>query len=130
MKTGRICLAITLACGAFAASSAFAAKPLDKEMVALATTSGCVACHSLESPAKPRPDGLAPIGPNWPDVAEKYRGQGDAVDKLTRAVLNGSNPYESHWKGKVSGLSMPPNAVAIKEADAKKLVKWILSLSK
>ena len=43
-------------------------------------------------------------------------------------MLTGSNPYESHWKGKVSGLAMPPNAVAIKEPDAKQLVQWILSL--
>ncbi len=50
------------------------------------------------------------------------------VDALTLTVMKGSNPYESHWKGKVSGLAMPPNAVAIKEADAKKLVGWILAL--
>ena len=44
--------------------------------------------------------------------------------------MSGSNPYESHWKGKVSGLAMPPNAVAIKEAEAKQLVRWILALQK
>ncbi len=44
-------------------------------------------------------------------------------------VLEGSNPYGSHWKDQVSGLAMPPNKVAIKEADAKKLVKWILTLA-
>ena len=43
-------------------------------------------------------------------------------------VMAGSNPYESHWKGKVSGLAMPPNKVAITEADASKLVSWILQL--
>ena len=43
-------------------------------------------------------------------------------------MLKGSNPYDSHWKGKASGLAMPPNAVAIKEADARDLVKWILAL--
>ena len=42
--------------------------------------------------------------------------------------MTGSNPYESHWKGKVSGLAMPPNKVAITEPDARKLVNWILSL--
>jgi cytochrome c len=42
--------------------------------------------------------------------------------------MNGTNLYDSHWKGKVSGVAMPPNAVAIKEPDAKKLVAWILSL--
>ncbi len=44
--------------------------------------------------------------------------------------MTGSNPYASHWKGKVSGLAMPPNAVAIKEADARRLVTWILKLNK
>ena len=47
---------------------------------------------------------------------------------LTKEVMNGTNLYDSHWKGKVSGVAMPPNAVAIKEPDAKKLVAWILSL--
>jgi cytochrome c len=42
--------------------------------------------------------------------------------------MKGSNPYDSHWKGQASGLAMPPNAVAIKEADAKRLVGWILAL--
>jgi len=44
--------------------------------------------------------------------------------------MTGSNPYASHWKGKVSGLAMPPNEVAISEGDARKLVGWILTLDK
>ena len=51
-----------------------------------------------------------------------------AADTLAKTVQAGSNPYESHWKGKVSGLAMPPNKVAISEADTKKLVAWILKL--
>lgn len=96
-------------------------------MLKLATNAGCMTCHHIEPGAK-GPDGLAPIGPAWKDVAAKYKGQKDAVAKLTHTVITGSNPYDSHWKGKVSGLAMPPNAVAIKEADAKKLVNWILTL--
>lgn len=96
-------------------------------MLKLATASGCMTCHHIEPGAK-GPDGLPPIGPAWKDVSAKYKGQKGADAKLTQTVLAGSNPYESHWKGKVSGLAMPPNAVAIKEADAKKLVKWILTL--
>ena len=42
--------------------------------------------------------------------------------------MKGSNPYDSHWKDKAAGLAMPPNAVAINEADANKLVGWILSM--
>lgn len=112
------------------ALSAQAARAADNDvtMLKLATNAGCMTCHHIEPGAK-GPDGLAPIGPAWRDVSTKYKGQKDAADKLTRIVLAGSNPYESHWKGKVSGLAMPPNAVAIKEADAKKLVKWILTLA-
>lgn len=99
----------------------------DDANLKLATNAGCMTCHHIEPGAK-GPDGLPPIGPAWKDVSAKYKGQKDAASKLTHTVLTGSNPYESHWKGKVSGLAMPPNAVAIKEADAKQLVKWILSL--
>ncbi|MBN8489470.1 MAG: c-type cytochrome [Burkholderiales bacterium] len=99
----------------------------DDAMLKLANTSGCLTCHHIE-PGGKGPDGLAPIGPAWKDVAAKYKGQKDARKTLTATVMAGSNPYESHWKGKVSGLAMPPNKVAITEADASKLVGWILQL--
>lgn len=99
----------------------------DAAMLKLATDSGCMTCHRVE-PGGKGPDGLAPIGPAWRDVAAKYKGQAEAQAELTRTVLKGSNPYESHWKGKVSGLAMPPNHVAIKDEDAKRLVAWILRL--
>ncbi|MBI2306261.1 MAG: c-type cytochrome [Rhodocyclales bacterium] len=110
------------------AATAVADAKLDAEMGKLAAQSGCVTCHSI-SP-KPGPDGLKPIGPAWEDVARKYQGQPKAAGMLTHLVMEGTSPYNSHWKDKVSGLSMPPNAVAIKEADARKLVNWILSLAK
>ena len=99
----------------------------DDAMLKLATGSGCMTCHHIEPGAK-GPDGLPPIGPAWQDVSAKYKGLKDAAAKLTHMVMTGSNPYWSHWQGKVSGLAMPPNAVAIKQADARQLVKWILSL--
>jgi cytochrome c len=103
------------------------AAPADDRMLQLAASSGCVACHQVE-PGGKGPDGLAPIGPAWRDVAARYRGQAAALDQLTTTVMRGSNPYDSHWKGKASGLAMPPNAVAIREADARQLVGWILAL--
>ncbi len=99
----------------------------DAAMLKLATGSGCMTCHHIDPGAK-GPDGLAPIGPAWRDVAAKYRGVKDAEGQLTHTVMTGSNPYSSHWKGQVSGLAMPPNAVAINEADARSLVRWILAL--
>ena len=116
-----------LAVSATLASTGALAAGNDVSMRKLATNAGCMTCHHIEPGAK-GPDGLAPIGPAWREVSAKYQGQKDAASKLTHTVMSGSNPYESHWKGKVSGLAMPPNAVAIKEADAKQLVKWILSL--
>jgi cytochrome c len=110
------------------AASAFAAGAQDVAMLKLASQSGCMTCHHIDTGAK-GPDGLPPIGPAWRDVAAKYKGDKAAAATLTQTVLKGSNPYESHWKGKASGLAMPPNAVAIKEADARKLVSWILQLT-
>ena len=116
----------TLACLA-AAPLAANAGTHDDAMVALANKSGCLICHHVEPGAK-GPDGLPPIGPAWRDVAAKYKGIKSAQATLTGIVMKGSNPYDSHWKGQASGLAMPPNAVAIKEADAKRLVGWILAL--
>ncbi|WP_310461229.1 c-type cytochrome [Sphaerotilus sp.] len=116
--------AVALLC---AAGVAQADQARDDAMLALASKSGCMTCHHID-PGGKGPDGLAPIGPAWKDVAAKYKGDKKALDALTVTVLKGSNPYESHWKGKASGLAMPPNAVAIKEADARNLVKWILGL--
>lgn len=114
---------------ALGAQTALADAKLDQSMKQLAATSGCIACHSIE-PGKQGPDGMAPVGPAWQDVAERYKGDKTAAKTLTKTVLEGNNPYRSHWKGQVSGVAMPPNAVAIKEADARKLVNWILALKK
>ncbi|MDO9599655.1 MAG: c-type cytochrome [Azoarcus sp.] len=111
------------------ATSAYADPKTDAEMLKLAAASGCLTCHSVE-PGKKGPNGMAPIGPAWDDVAAQYAGKPGASEFLTRIVLEGSSPYSSHWKGKVSGLSMPPNAVAITEGNARRLVDWILAHGK
>lgn len=123
----RIAICLTLAVAGLTAPLAFADAKNDTDMKKLAAGSGCTTCHGIET-GKPGPDGLKPIGPAWVDVAAQYRGKPGAAEFLTRIVLEGSNPYSSHWKGKVSGLSMPPNAVAITEGNARLLVNWILAL--
>lgn len=109
------------------AGASQAQQATDPAMLQLASRSGCMTCHHID-PGAAGPQGLAPVGPAWRDVAAKYRDKPGALEQLTRTVLQGSNPYESHWKGKASGLAMPPNAVAIQEADARELVRWILAL--
>lgn len=120
----RLLLTLT---AALLAAPAWAAPGDDAAALKLATGAGCMTCHHIEPGAK-GPNGLPPIGPAWRDVAAKYKSVKGAQQQLTTTVMAGSSPYESHWKDKVSGLSMPPNKVAISEADAAKLVAWILSL--
>lgn len=122
MKRTLIALSATLL-----AATAWAGPDDDKAALKLATGAGCMTCHNIEPGAK-GPNGMAPIGPAWRDVAAKYKSVKGAQQQLTATVMAGSSPYESHWKDKVSGLSMPPNKVAISEVDAAQLVSWILAL--
>ncbi|HUL42280.1 MAG TPA: cytochrome C552 [Burkholderiales bacterium] len=103
----------------------------DIEMEKLAEESGCNLCHSLQHRNYGWSEVL-PIGPSWEDVARKYKGQKGTVDRLVAIVRQGSGTDSSaqHWKGKASGVAMPPNAVEISKPDAEKLVRWILSLDK
>lgn len=126
MNTFRYAVAAGALSLALGSSAAFADASTDAAMLKLAGSSGCTVCHSVE-PAK-NADGRTPVGPPWRDVAARYYGVKDAQKQLVQIVMKGSNPYDSHWKGKAAGLAMPPNAVAINEADANRLVGWILSM--
>ncbi|TXT39799.1 MAG: class I cytochrome c [Comamonadaceae bacterium] len=108
-------------------TSASAAQPLpDEQAKKIAANAGCFTCHSITPQVSK--DATLPVGPAWKDVALQYKDKPGAADFLTRIVLEGSNPYASHWKNKAAGIAMPPNAVAISESDARQMVYWILSL--
>lgn len=62
------------------------------------------------------------MGPSYKDIAAKYKGQADAVDKLAKKVKAGGS-------GVWGPVPMPANA-AISEADAKTVTKWILDGAK
>ncbi|MGE5469261.1 MAG: c-type cytochrome [Bacteroidota bacterium] len=111
---------------AVAAQAVWADAASDEKMKKLAAHAGCFTCHTISH--VDNPDGSKPIGPAWRDVSEQYRGKPGATDFLTRVVQEGSNPYSSHWKNRVTGIAMPPNAVAIDANDSRQLVSWILSL--
>ncbi len=112
---------------ALASSPAFADSKQDEAARQLATKSGCFICHAIELDAK-GPEGLKPVGPPWKAVAARYKGDKNAKKNLTAAIMGGTSVYNRHWKDESSGVAMPPNGVAISEADAKKLVDWILAL--
>lgn len=97
------------------------------DMLQMAAERGCTTCHAVETVEVAEGE-TKPVGPSWTSVAERYSDREDALDYLVDIVKGGSNPYDSHWKGEVSGLAMPPNEVALQEGDAEKLVAWILTL--
>jgi len=109
----------------FVSVSAQADDVNDEKAKKMANNAGCFTCHTLKH--QDLKSGSKPIGPAWEDVALQYKSKPGAAEFLTRIVLEGSNPYASHWKSKAAGLAMPPNAVAISETDARQLVFWILS---
>jgi cytochrome c len=79
----------------------------------LAKQKNCLACHNVDKKV---------VGPAYKDVAAKYAGDDGAEAKLVKKVMEGGSGV---W-GKTP---MPANKT-VSDADAHKLVQWILSLKK
>ena len=94
--------AATLATGAHAADA--------KAGEALAKSSGCLACHTVDKKL---------VGPSYKEIADRYR-----KDKAAEASL--AQKVKAGGKGVWGDIPMPPNA-HVKDADIKTLVQWILS---
>ena len=75
-----------------------------------AKSKNCMACHAVEKKL---------VGPAYKDVAKKYAGQKDAVDKLAVKIRQGGS-------GVWGVVPMPANP-QVSEADAKKLAAWVLT---
>jgi cytochrome c len=93
----------------FAVAGFTAATPAMADM-ALATAKNCMACHAVDKKL---------VGPSYKDVAAKYAGQKDAVDKLSAKVIKGGS-------GVWGPIPMPANAQVTPD-EAKKLVAWIMT---
>ena len=96
--------ALLLAVATFASAPAFANADL-------AQKKNCMACHAIDKKV---------VGPAYKDVAAKYAGQKDAVDKLSQKVIKGGS-------GVWGPVPMPANA-QVNDAEAKQLVQWIMTL--
>ena len=131
MRTIRIGIGVLLIVLSANAKSAPASEQEKWGMNELAKARGCYLCHSLTWRRQGTQETL-PVGPAWKDVAKRYKGHADAEDRLTRIVLQGtgSNLSDRRWNGKAQGAGMLPNAVEINEDEARRLVRWILSLGK
>lgn len=78
---------------------------------ALAQKNACMSCHAVDKKV---------VGPAYKDVAKKYAGDKTAEAKLLAKVKAGG-------KGVWGDIPMPPNP-QVSDADAKKIIAWILSL--
>ncbi|MBC3871582.1 c-type cytochrome [Undibacterium oligocarboniphilum] len=77
----------------------------------LAKAKNCMACHAVDNKV---------VGPAYKDVAKKYAGDKTAEAKLVEKVQKGGS-------GVWGAIPMPANP-QVSEAEAKTLVKWVLSL--
>ncbi|HSI53559.1 MAG TPA: c-type cytochrome, partial [Ramlibacter sp.] len=87
----------------FALLAAAACAPVLADQ-ALATAKNCMACHAIDKKL---------VGPSYKEVAAKYAGQKDAVDKLAAKIVKGGS-------GVWGAVPMPANA-QVNDAEAKKL---------
>jgi cytochrome c len=78
---------------------------------ALATAKNCMACHALDKKI---------VGPAYKDVAKKYAGNAKAAEMLAAKVIKGG-------AGVWGPVPMPANT-QVSEAEAKKLVAWVLAM--
>jgi cytochrome c len=78
---------------------------------ALATSKNCMACHAIDKKL---------VGPAYKDVAAKYAGDKSAPAKLAAKIMKGGS-------GVWGPVPMPANP-QVNDAEAKKLVAWVLSL--
>ena len=76
-----------------------------------AKAKNCLACHALATKL---------VGPAYKDVAKKYAGNAKAADMLAAKVMKGG-------AGVWGPVPMPANT-QVNEAEAKKLVAWILAM--
>ena len=75
----------------------------------LASKAGCLGCHAAATRL---------VGPAYREVAERYRGDPQALLMLTQRIREGGS-------GKWGDMAMPPQT-KLSEADAKRLAAWIL----
>jgi cytochrome c len=126
------CTTLAVACGNSSETKATDAKDTSASTPAASATvstsgekaleligsSDCTTCHKLQKDAAG-----AVIGPAYSDVAAKYAPAADStIDRLVKKVISGGS-------GVWGAIPMTPHP-ALKEADVREIVKYILTLKK
>lgn len=93
------------------------------EMPLLAHKHSCDACHAMDKKL---------VGPAWMDVAKKYKDatkftyNGKEYGLEEGLIIKVSKGGSGNW----GSMPMPANVPAVKTADIRELVQFILNLSK
>ena len=95
-------------------------------MQALSSARGCTFCHRDEATLRSL-HGSMPLAPSWRGIATRYRGDGDAEERLTRIVMEGADPADRHWKERIEFTSMRGSEGSLTPEEARALVRWILA---
>ena len=98
--------------GIAVASAFLLAGNVQADPAALAQSSGCLNCHSVDAKL---------VGPALQEIAAKYAGEEGAAEMLAGKIKNGSN-------GVWGQIPMPPNP-AVSDENALVLAEFILSLN-
>lgn len=99
--------ALMLVSGLFISQAAFA-----DDGAALMKTKGCTACHHPTNKT---------VGPSIKMIADKYKGDAGAADKLAAKVRKGGSGSFG------TAMAMPPTPAAVSDADIKAMVAAILA---
>ncbi len=101
-----IVTSMIVAAGLMAAGSAMAA-----DMPAVAKKNNCTACHAIDKKV---------VGPAWKAVADKYKGDAGAWDKVATKIKKGGS-------GAWGSMPMPANP-KVSDADMAEMIAFIKGL--
>jgi len=76
----------------------------------------CLACHAVDKKV---------VGPAWKDVANKYRGDPGAQDRLVQKVIKGG---KGNWDRVTGGMAMMPHPAKPSKEEITLIVQAILKL--
>jgi cytochrome c len=105
----QVAVRLGLVCAALLLGSAAQADAAAEE--AFSKSKNCLACHAIEKKV---------VGPSFKAVADKYRQDPSALERLALKVRQGGN-------GAWGVVYMPANAQVSPE-ESKRLVAWVLGL--
>ena len=83
------------------------------DMPDVAKKNNCTSCHAIDKKV---------VGPGWQDVADKYKGDAGAAEKLSTVIVKGG-------RGTWGPMPMPPTS-KISDEEVKELVAFVLGLAK